>query len=173
MGGQAWSVSRTQRNAPALRCVRGTRVPRVRATGGTTPPPENCPENHVVLPRGPAMTINPKTTAAIGDHPLHPMLIPFPVACLVGAPLADLAFLGTGDSFWARAAMWLIGAGIVMALVAAAADFFSEPRIRRLNVPGTIWSAISRRSCWPWSISTCATRKARRLRSSRGAWCSP
>ncbi|MEY9426423.1 putative membrane protein [Bradyrhizobium ottawaense] len=82
------------------------------------------------------MTINPKTTAAIGDHPLHPMLIPFPVACLVGAPIADLAFIGTGDNFWARAAMWLIGAGIVMALVAAVAgftDFFSEPRIRRLN----------------------------------------
>ena len=32
------------------------------------------------------MTINPKTTAAISDHPIHPMLIPFPVACLVGAP---------------------------------------------------------------------------------------
>ncbi|MDA9477519.1 membrane protein [Bradyrhizobium sp. CCBAU 65884] len=82
------------------------------------------------------MTINPKTTAAIGDHPLHPMLIPFPVACLVGAPIADLAFIGTGDNFWARAAMWLIGAGIVMALVAAVAgftDFFGEPRIRRLN----------------------------------------
>ena len=82
------------------------------------------------------MTINPKTTAAIGDHPLHPMIIPFPVAFLVGAPIADLAFIGTGDNFWARAAMWLIGAGIVMALVAAAAgftDFFSEPRIRRLN----------------------------------------
>jgi uncharacterized membrane protein len=36
------------------------------------------------------MSINPKTTAAIGDHPLHPMLIPFPIACLVGAPIADL-----------------------------------------------------------------------------------
>ena len=101
---------------------------------GTTPRPKNCPENPSL--QGLAMTINPKTTAAIGDHPLHPMLIPFPVACLVGAPIADLAFIGTGDNFWARAAMWLIGAGIVMALVAAVAgftDFFSEPRIRRLN----------------------------------------
>jgi uncharacterized membrane protein len=82
------------------------------------------------------MSINPKTTAAIGDHPLHPMIIPFPVAFLVGAPLADLAFIGTGDGFWARASMWLIGAGIVMALAAAVAgltDFFSESRIRRLN----------------------------------------
>jgi uncharacterized membrane protein len=88
------------------------------------------------LRRGFAMSINPKTTAAIGDHPLHPVIIPFPIAFLVGAPIADLAFIGTGDGFWARAAIWLLGAGIVMALVAAVAgfvDFLSEPRIRGLN----------------------------------------
>ena len=82
------------------------------------------------------MSINPASTAKVGTHPLHPMLIPFPVAFLVGAFVTDLAFIGTGDGFWARASMWLLGAGIVMALVAALAgftDFFSEPRIRRLN----------------------------------------
>jgi uncharacterized membrane protein len=64
------------------------------------------------------------------------MLIPFPIAFLVGAFVTDLAFLGTGDGFWARSSMWLIGAGIVMALVAALAgftDFFGEARIRALT----------------------------------------
>jgi uncharacterized membrane protein len=82
------------------------------------------------------MSINPKSTAKIGEHPLHPMLIPFPVAFLVGAFVSDLVFIGTGDAFWAKASMWLIGAAIVMALVAALAgfiDFFGEPRIRRLT----------------------------------------
>jgi uncharacterized membrane protein len=82
------------------------------------------------------MNINPVSTAKLGTHPLHPMLIPFPVAFLVGAFVTDLVFIGTGDGFWARASMWLIGAGVVMALVAALAgftDFFSEPRIRALN----------------------------------------
>ena len=82
------------------------------------------------------MSINPMSTAKIGSHPLHPMLIPFPVAFLVAAFVTDLAFIGTGDGFWARASMWLIGAGIVMALLAALAgftDFFGEPRIRALN----------------------------------------
>lgn len=82
------------------------------------------------------MSINPKSTARLGTHPLHPMLIPFPVAFLVGAFVTDLAFLGTGDGFWARASIWLIGAGIVMALVAALAgftDFLNEPRIRALT----------------------------------------
>jgi uncharacterized membrane protein len=82
------------------------------------------------------MSVNPASTAKLGTHPLHPMLIPFPVAFLVGAFVTDLAFIGTGDGFWARASMWLIGAGVVMALLAAVAgftDFFSEPRIRALN----------------------------------------
>jgi len=64
------------------------------------------------------------------------MLIPFPVAFLVGALVTDLAFVGTGDGFWARASMWLLGAGVVMALLAAVAgfiDFFGERRIRALN----------------------------------------
>jgi uncharacterized membrane protein len=82
------------------------------------------------------MSVNPVSTAKIADHPLHPMLIPFPVAFLVGAFLGDLAFLGTGDEFWARGSIWLIGAAIVMALLAAVAgftDFLSEPRIRNLS----------------------------------------
>jgi uncharacterized membrane protein len=82
------------------------------------------------------MPANPESTAKIGTHPLHPMLIPFPVAFLVGAFVSDLAFLGTGDGFWARASIWLIGAAIVMALLAALAgfaDFLSEPRIRALS----------------------------------------
>src|SRR3954469_1302431 len=83
-----------------------------------------------------AMTTNPKSTAKIADHPLHPMLIPFPVAFLVGALATDLAFVETGDGFWARASMWLLGAAIVMALLAAVAgfiDFFGEARIRALS----------------------------------------
>ncbi|WP_352744307.1 DUF2231 domain-containing protein [Mesorhizobium sp. M0185] len=72
----------------------------------------------------------------VGTHPLHPMLIPFPVAFLVGAFVTDLVFWGTADAFWARASMWLIGAAIVMALLAATAgfiDFLNEPRIRALS----------------------------------------
>jgi uncharacterized membrane protein len=82
------------------------------------------------------MANNPKSTAQIGGHPLHPMLIPFPVAFLVGALASDLAFWGTRNGFWAEASLWLIGAAIVMALLAAVAgftDFFGESRIRELN----------------------------------------
>jgi uncharacterized membrane protein len=79
---------------------------------------------------------NPKSTASIAGHPLHPMLIPFPIAFFVFAFLCDLAFWRTGDAFWATAAVWLLGAGLVMAALAAVfgvIDFLGEPRIRALN----------------------------------------
>ena len=80
---------------------------------------------------------NPKSTAQIGGHPIHPMLIPFPITCLVGAFVTDLIFLNTGDQGFARASQWLIGFGIGTALLAAAAgliDFMGDDRIRRLGV---------------------------------------
>lgn len=60
------------------------------------------------------------STAAIRQHPLHPVLVPFPIAFLVGALAADMAFLSTGDVFWARAAFWLIAAGLATGVAAAA-----------------------------------------------------
>src|SRR3569833_1801676 len=55
-----------------------------------------------------------ESRADIKSHPLHPMLIPFPIAALAGALLVDLAYLGTGDAFWARMSMWLLGTGVIM-----------------------------------------------------------
>lgn len=79
---------------------------------------------------------NPKSTAKIAGHPIHPMLIPFPIAFLVGALVADIVYTQSGNGFWATAAFYLLGAGIVTALVAALAgftDFFGDRRIRELS----------------------------------------
>jgi uncharacterized membrane protein len=79
---------------------------------------------------------NPKSTVEIAGHPIHPMLIPFPIAFFVGAFAADLAFWRTGDGFFANGALWLIGAGLVMAALAALAgltDFLSSGAIRALR----------------------------------------
>src|SRR3954447_14845031 len=75
------------------------------------------------------------STAAIGGHPIHPMLVPFPIAFLVGALLTDIVFLRTGDAFWARGSFWLLSAGIVTGAAAAIfglIDFLSIPRARSL-----------------------------------------
>jgi uncharacterized membrane protein len=79
---------------------------------------------------------NPRSTAQIAGHPLHPMFIPFPIAFFVATFAADLVFLNTGNTSWVMATEWLLGAGLVMAALAAVAgltDFLSEYRIRNLN----------------------------------------
>jgi uncharacterized membrane protein len=79
---------------------------------------------------------NPKSTASIAGHPIHPMLIPFPVAFFVAAFACDLAYWQTANEAWFTASIWLLGAGIVMAALAAIAgltDVLGEPRIRALN----------------------------------------
>ena len=79
---------------------------------------------------------NPRSTAQIGGHPIHPMLIPFPITCLVGAFVTDILFLNSGDRGFAVASQWLIGFGIGTALLAAVfglIDFMGDDRIRRLG----------------------------------------
>jgi uncharacterized membrane protein len=79
---------------------------------------------------------NPRSTANIAGHPIHPMLIPFPIAFFVATFVCDLAYWQSGNDLWATAATWLLGAGIFMAALAALAgltDVIGEPRIRALN----------------------------------------
>jgi uncharacterized membrane protein len=87
------------------------------------------------MDRGKIDSTNPRSTASIAGHPLHPMAIPFPIASFVGALGADIAFINTGNPFWAEASQWLLGIGIVTALLAAVGgfiDFFGDARIRAL-----------------------------------------
>lgn len=79
---------------------------------------------------------NPESTAQIAGHPLHPMLIPFPVAFLVATLVCDLVFWRTGNAAWSTATLYLLGAALVMAALAAVAgltDFMGDRRIRELS----------------------------------------
>jgi uncharacterized membrane protein len=81
-------------------------------------------------------TDNPRSTARLFGHPIHPMLVSFPIAFFVAALACDFTYWSTRNSDWAAAATWLLGAGLVTAAVAAIAgliDFLGEPRIRALN----------------------------------------
>ncbi len=99
---------------------------------------------------------NPKTTAKIGDHPIHPMLIPFPVAFLVATLVCDLIFWRTGNAAWSTASLWLLGAALIMAALAAVAgltDFLGDQRIRDLSAAwhhmvGNVLAVLL--SLWNW-----------------------
>jgi uncharacterized membrane protein len=72
---------------------------------------------------------------AVAGHPLHPALIHFPVAALIGLVGTDLAFVFSGDAFWARAGVWLAGIGVLMGTLSGLVgmiDLVTVHRIRRL-----------------------------------------
>jgi uncharacterized membrane protein len=79
------------------------------------------------------------STVAIAEHPLHPLIVTFPIGFLTGVFGADLGYLLTGDPFWARAAIWLIGAGFVSGLVAAATGMLDFLKIERVKKHRAGW----------------------------------
>jgi uncharacterized membrane protein len=87
---------------------------------------------HLATPPEPGAT----STVAIARHPLHPMLITFPIALLICAVGSDVAYWYTDDPFWARMSLWLIGTGTTMGILAAitgAVELLWEADIRRLT----------------------------------------
>lgn len=75
-----------------------------------------------------------RSRAAVANHPLHPMLVPLPIAMLATAAATDLLYLGTRDRNWAKSSRWLLRAGVMTAGIAAPfglTDFLTIPEARR------------------------------------------
>lgn len=80
---------------------------------------------------------NPQSTATVGGHPIHPMLVPFPITLFVGAFVTDIFFAYGAGPGWATASKWLLGFGLATAALAAIAgltDYMGDDRIRRMGV---------------------------------------
>jgi uncharacterized membrane protein len=114
------------------------------------------------------MTPHPQTTARIAGHPIHPMLVPLPIGCWVATLICDLVFWRTASEGWAVAAMWLLGAGLLTAVLAAAAgltDFAGDRRIRQIpdawqhvigNVIAVVLALISFALRWGYGAAAAA-----------------
>jgi len=72
--------------------------------------------------------------ASIGGHPIHPMLIPFPIGLLVFSFISDLIFMWSGNPIWKDyVAFYTMLGGIIGAAAAA--------------VPGLIdWATLTNRA---------------------------
>lgn len=81
---------------------------------------------------------------ALAGHPIHAMLVAFPIAltsCTLGA---DLFYWWTGDAFWARGALWASGAGFllgVLAGIAGTVELLWGPASARARRAGRISSS--------------------------------
>jgi uncharacterized membrane protein len=84
-----------------------------------------------------------KSTASIAGHPVHAMLVPFPIAFFILALIMDVAYWQTSNLTWKIFAEWLLLAGLVgggLAMVAGAIDLFSQRELR------------SKPQAWPHAI---------------------
>ena len=72
-----------------------------------------------------------RTKAGISGHPLHPMLVVFPIGLWVFSFAADLIYLSTNNAAWIPVAYYTMAGGILGAAAAAvpgAIDLFSITR---------------------------------------------
>ena len=60
-----------------------------------------------------------ESRAKLLGHPIHPMLIVFPLGLLAMAVIFDLLAIGLGDPYWSEISFWMIAAGVVTGLLAA------------------------------------------------------
>ena len=91
----------------------------------------------------------PKSTVSIAGHPIHPMLVPFPIALFVATFVCDVVYWQTASTAWSTAAIWLLGAGLVGAAIVAVVgliDVFGDSAfVRSMTRGGTpagtwLWS---------------------------------
>lgn len=113
----------------------------------------------------PSQTIpNPHSTAEVAGHPIHPMLISFPIAFLVATLVCDCVYWGTGNAMWATAALWLVGAGTIggaLAGLTGFTDFLGERRVRDLNASwyhlgGNLLVVLISAFNWYWHLQGAA-----------------
>lgn len=79
---------------------------------------------------------HPRSTAQIGGHPIHPMLVPIPITCFVGTWVTDVVYWRTATIMWADMSAWLLTVGLVVSIfvvLAGLIDFLGDRRIRALR----------------------------------------
>lgn len=96
-----------------------------------------------------------QSKASIGGHPIHPMLIPFPLALWTTSFIVDVLFYFTRQPTLLVIAKFMLAAGCLAAVAAAAAGFIDWLAIKdgevkkvanwhaRLNVIALIVFAVS------------------------------
>jgi uncharacterized membrane protein len=84
-----------------------------------------------------------RSRASIAGHPIHPMLVVFPIGLWVFSFVADLIYLNGNNSIWNAVAFYAMVGGILGALAAAvpgAIDLFSVTSGRSRQIG--IWHMI-------------------------------
>ena len=60
-----------------------------------------------------------ESRAKLFGHPVHPMLIVFPLGLLAMAAIFDIVSIATANGYWSEISYWMIAAGVITGLLAA------------------------------------------------------
>lgn len=85
-----------------------------------------------------------ESRAKLLGHPIHPMLIVFPLGLLATAVAFDIVGLSEADAFWFGLSFWMIAAGIIGGLLAAIfglIDWWAIPSGTRAKAIG-LWHGL-------------------------------
>ena len=80
------------------------------------------------------------TPTSIGKHPLHPMLVVFPIGLWVFSLISDFVFLLGGDARWNDVAFYTMAGGLIGAVLAAVPGFFDMFSISDKKVGKIAWN---------------------------------
>ena len=86
--------------------------------------------NQSIVPNEPVL----RPTARVASHPIHPMLIPIPIVCFVGALVTDIVYALTAEMMYADFSAWFLLVGFIFGVLAAIAgliDFLGNRLIRQ------------------------------------------
>jgi uncharacterized membrane protein len=82
-----------------------------------------------------------ESRAKLFGHPIHQMLIVFPLGLLATSVIFDIIYLITGNGYWAGISYWMIAAGLIGGLVAAVfglIDWLAIPSKTRAKTIGAV-----------------------------------
>ena len=70
---------------------------------------------------------------AVAGHPLHAMMVHFPIALVISTLGVDIFYWWTGDVFWREVGLWSAGAGFgfgILAAIVGTVELLAVPGIR-------------------------------------------
>ncbi|HEX5998749.1 MAG TPA: DUF2231 domain-containing protein [Hyphomicrobiaceae bacterium] len=80
------------------------------------------------------------SAVAVAGHPVHAMLVHFPIALVLCTLACDLSYWWSADPFWARAALWASGTAFWLGILASIAGTAELLLVAGIRVRAASWT---------------------------------